>query len=159
VSDAFKSADPAVDRFWAKVEKSEGCWEWTAARYHRGHGATKFAGKHDRAHRVAWMLLRGPIPPGMCVLHKCDNPPCCNPDHLYIGTKTDNHRDMHARGRARPPRGERCGFAKLTEAQVRTIREIWASMPTTLGHLARLYGVADTAVSRIIRRKRWRHVA
>ena len=74
-----------------------------------------------RVHRVAWALFRGPIPKGMCVLHYCDNRPCCNPDHLYLGTNANNTADMLARGRE--SRGERSGQAKLTETQARDILE------------------------------------
>lgn len=86
-------------RFWIRVDGSAGddaCWPWLGARDPKGYGQ---AGKRWRAHRVAMFLTNGPIPPGMFVCHHCDNPPCCNPAHLFIGTVTDNMRDCAAKGR------------------------------------------------------------
>jgi hypothetical protein len=91
-------------RFWEKVEKSEGCWLWTASRHTDGYG--RFGPNHaeaKRAHRVAYELEVGPIPPGMLVCHRCDTPLCVRPDHLFLGTIGDNNRDMEAKGRSRRP--------------------------------------------------------
>lgn len=93
------------NRFWAKVDKGSDaeCWEWTASRNSYGYGQLAVvlpSGKRPRlAHRLSWELHVGPIPEGMCILHRCDNPPCVNPSHLFIGTKADNYRDMRAKGR------------------------------------------------------------
>jgi hypothetical protein len=100
---------PVADRFWPKVEKTDGCWLWTGATDRRGYGKIfDGAGKLLIASRVAHELCIGPIPDGLCVLHKCDNPPCVNPDHLFLGTFGDNTQDMLAKGRNRngysPPR-------------------------------------------------------
>jgi len=96
-----------VARFWAKVEKTEGCWLWRGAA-RRGYGA--FSPQHGTtrpAHRVAWELANSaPIPDGLCVLHRCDNPPCVRPDHLFLGTKKDNAQDAIRKGRRGPK--ERC---------------------------------------------------
>lgn len=93
------------ERFWSKVDRSgDGCWEWTAkSRTSFGYGVMRVGGTPGRlegAHRLAWQYTNGPIPDGLCVLHSCDNPPCCNPAHLRIGTKADNTRDKVERGRA-----------------------------------------------------------
>jgi hypothetical protein len=90
-----------VEQFWAKVDVRgpEECWEWKRRRSHRGYGETRWGGKTERANRRAWLLVNGPIPIGVSVLHHCDNPPCCNPAHLFLGTHTDNMRDMAAKGR------------------------------------------------------------
>lgn len=106
---------PVDERFWEKVDRSskDGCWPWLAARFDaRGYGAFKKRDdrgrwKMERAHRVAWMLVHGAIPAGMVVCHRCDNPPCCNPEHLFLGTALDNNRDAAAKGRT--ARGERHG--------------------------------------------------
>lgn len=89
------------DRFWAKVRKSDGCWPWIKSRQPYGYGRFNYQGKQVQAHRVAWILTNGPIPDDLCVLHSCDNPPCCNPDHLFLGTKGDNNRDCIRKGRGR----------------------------------------------------------
>ena len=90
------------ERFWSKVDKqgSTECWPWTASVVKNlGYGQFGMGGTMMRSHRVAWELSNGPIPAGMFVLHKCDNPPCCNPQHLFIGTQTDNMQDALAKGR------------------------------------------------------------
>jgi HNH endonuclease len=91
-----------AERFWAKVDRSagpDGCWPWTGARFWFGHGAIKIDGRPWGAHRIAWELTNGPIPDGLQANHRCDNPPCCNPAHLFLGTQLDNVRDMDAKGR------------------------------------------------------------
>ncbi len=80
-------------RFWDKVDKSGKCWIWRGSKLKTGYGRFHFAGKTITAHRISWMLAHGSIEEGMHVLHKCDNPPCVNPDHLYIGTHTQNMQD------------------------------------------------------------------
>lgn len=76
-----------------------GCWEWQGFRHLKGYGAMCYRGRNQRTHRIAYVCAKGPIPPGMMVLHKCDNPPCCNPDHLYVGDGFDNMRDASRKGR------------------------------------------------------------
>lgn len=103
---------PVMERFWSKVRIGDGCWEWQATRLPRGYGQFQFkldGGKwrHHGAHRVAWMLERGPIPPGVQVCHRCDNPRCVRPSHLFLGTAADNVRDMDRKGRRVSPLGPR----------------------------------------------------
>lgn len=85
-------------RFWSKVSKSEGCWEWTAA-LRSGYGVFYADGRLHRAHRVSWEIANGPIAEGLLVCHRCDNRRCVRPDHLFLGTSTDNNRDMTEKGR------------------------------------------------------------
>ena len=106
---------PAIDRFNAKwaLNESNGCWEWTAMRDRDGYGSMwggKELGKEDnlRAHRVSWMLHRGELPDDKLVLHRCDNPRCVNPDHLFIGTGKDNIQDALAKGRLHPNPANGC---------------------------------------------------
>jgi hypothetical protein len=86
-------------RFDARVRKSEDCWIYEGARTRFGHGSVQWNGKKTTAHRAMWMQTNGPIPEGLCVLHRCDNPPCVRPDHLFLGTKRDNTADMWSKGR------------------------------------------------------------
>jgi hypothetical protein len=90
-------------RFWAKVAKGDGCWEWTGCRHHQWrYGHFRKEGKNVQAHRFSWELAHGrPVPDGMMVCHSCDNPPCVNPAHLFLGTAKDNVRDMLSKGRGR----------------------------------------------------------
>lgn len=96
---------PAVERFWEKVSivEGDGCWEWKAARYSNGYGAFSWpvVDRRERAlaHRASYELTYGTIPPGMLVCHHCDNPPCVRPDHLFLGTNSDNMRDASVKGR------------------------------------------------------------
>ena len=108
--DRPKSRLALVDRFWSKVEKGDGakCWLWTAAVNDAGYGIIGIGGRRDgveRAHRLSWMLYHGPIPAGLVVCHRCDVPACVKPEHLFLGTLSDNHQDMRAKGRhSNPPR-------------------------------------------------------
>jgi HNH endonuclease len=97
-------------RFWEKVSISGGpdaCWEWKAVARCMGYGVLQLDGKAQFAHRIAWILSNGAIPDGLCVLHKCDNRPCVNPRHLWLGTRSENTLDMFAKGRQNPPKGDR----------------------------------------------------
>lgn len=93
----YRNATPA-DRFWQKVRKSDGCWEWTARVSPEGYGEF-WDDRNVRAHRFSWSLVNGPIPDGLMVCHRCDNPRCVRPDHLFLGTNRENIRDMMAKGR------------------------------------------------------------
>ncbi|KKN16791.1 hypothetical protein LCGC14_0972530, partial [marine sediment metagenome] len=88
-------------RFWGKVKKTNSCWMWVAT-LHAGYGYVGLNGKDYSAHRISWEIHFGKIPEGMLVLHKCDNPPCVNPKHLWIGTRKQNTQDMIKKGRATP---------------------------------------------------------
>ena len=90
-----------MDKFWNKVDRRgpDDCWPWLKGKDRKGYGQTTIAYQHHRAHRLAWELANGPIPAGLCVLHRCDNPPCCNPGHLWLGTQRDNAHDAIAKGR------------------------------------------------------------
>lgn len=156
-------------RFWSRVEKTDGCWNWTGDRSDDGYGRICIRGRRVCfAHRVSWEMHNGSIPEGMCVLHRCDNPRCVRPDHLFVGTREDNAKDRDAKWRGVFARGEANGQAKLTEIQVREIRGRFgfvrlgrgprpAGQPTN-GEIAAIYGVTHSQISLILRRKEWRHI-
>ena len=89
-----------VDRFWSYVDSSKECWTWTAYKNKDKYGVFAIDRIPHYAHRVSWMIHNGEIPDGLCVLHKCDNPPCVRPDHLFLGTRKDNNVDKSLKGRA-----------------------------------------------------------
>ncbi|MCK5643866.1 MAG: HNH endonuclease, partial [Gammaproteobacteria bacterium] len=142
---------------WSRVAKRgrDACWLWTGATFVRGeYGAVRFEGKTQRANRVAYRLAVGLVSAGKKILHSCDNPPCCNPKHLYQGTDLDNVRDMDSRGRRKVviPKGTDHWAAKLTPKQVMKIR----SLPGSQRVLAKQFGVNRTTIARIRDRTIWR---
>lgn len=144
---------PIAVRFRAKVDPSvDGCWEWQGWRNRNGYGVMatgpKGGQRKELAHRISWRVNVGPIPDGLRVLHRCDNPPCVRPSHLFLGTQLDNMRDASAKGRVRH-------HGKLPPETVRAIRA--ASGP--IRAIAADHGVAYSMVSRIRRGEAWRSVA
>jgi hypothetical protein len=100
-NNSVKRETDIKDRFWSKVaiKGADECWEWKASRYPGGYGKFSIKDRYQQAHRLAWRLSNGEIPSGQNILHKCDNPPCVNPNHLFLGTQTDNMHDMMAKNR------------------------------------------------------------
>jgi len=149
-----------IKRFWSKVQiagKDE-CWEWQAYRRKAGYGGFQRRNKPIDAHVVAFQVAYGPLPKGLIVRHKCDNPPCCNPEHLESGTYADNARDREVRGRANRPKGINHPHAKLNEIDVRAIRTRYASTKITYEALSREYGVTSGNIGCILRRESWAHI-
>lgn len=146
-------------RFWSKadVRGPNECWPWLRSVDRCGYGKFQVGARsNDVAHRVAWRLVNGPVPEGLYVLHHCDNPPCVNPRHLYTGTQFDNMHDAVVRGRhVPPPRGEAHRTSKLTIAKVAEIRRRAASGETQTS-LAGEFGVTQTAISSVVRRRTWK---
>jgi len=142
---------PIEDRFWDKVDikGADECWEWTAWKNNRGYGQIGLGRKLVLAHRVSWELKNGPIPKGMEVLHKCDNPACVNPNHLFTGSQKDNMDDMAEKGRR--PMGKDVWNAKLTKEDVVKIRESNKKQ----AELAAIYDVTQSHISDIISHRRW----
>ena len=148
---------PRLERFWLYVDKRgpDECWEWKGG-LDEEYGAFRWNGNR-RAHRVMWELTHGEKADG-CVCHTCDNPPCVNPAHLWVGTRGDNMRDMAAKGRHWQPKGERHPRAKLTEADVLTIRAEAPSCSAEYRDTGRRFGVSGWCVSSVIKRRSWTHI-
>ncbi len=148
--------ETAPSRFWAKVDYAgpENCWEWRASRNRQGYGLFKAGGKTQRAHRIMYELMVGPIPNGLCVLHTCDNPPCVNLAHLWLGTRADNNHDRDAKGRQVALKGEHVNGARLTKEKVLAIRSDHRSCRT----IGADYGVSYATIGYIKRRETWAHI-
>jgi hypothetical protein len=152
-------AIPPLTRFertgWTILEN--GCWEWNGARTPKGYGYVSGAEKSFIASRLSWEYHFGPIPDGLFALHSCDNPPCVNPNHLFLGTKGDNNRDMVAKGRNRVLAGEDHPLAVLSVGDVRLIRAA-PDVPRLTIILGEKYGVNPTTIGAIRSGKNWCHV-
>lgn len=147
--------------FWDNVEKKshDNCWKWNGRLTRKGYGTITIRGEFWQIHRLAWTIVRGTIPNDLCVLHHCDNPGCCNPNHLFLGTPADNSQDMV--NKKRQMYGEKNGRSKLTENDVLEIRKAWANKQVnreTTYTLGDKYEVSRTLIYQIVHRKIWRHI-
>lgn len=162
-----------VDRFWSKVNKNGSipehcpelgpCWEWTHGLFSTGYGLFTHGGKGVpalKSHRVSYELANGAITDDLWVLHKCDNRKCVNPNHLFLGTRLDNVRDMCAKGRnyrvSMP--GEKHFKHKMTEDKIRYIRQRFAVGDISKAELGREMGLDSTTIRDILKRKTWKHI-
>lgn len=144
------------EAFASLVSRAKGCWLWTGYRMKNGYGQFWHRGEFRLAHRASFEIHVGPIPPGLFVCHRCDNPQCVNPEHLFLGTNADNLRDAAAKGRMHP--GERTAQAVLTEDLVRELRRRWVPHVVSIRMLSREFGVSESAVYGAVSRRTWRHV-
>lgn len=159
MSTTYRSAASLTerDRFWLRVQPSTGCWLWIGPRTSSGYGAVRLLNrKMGLAHRLAWEYAHGPIPDGQVVCHHCDNPPCCNPSHLFVGTQADNLRDMTEKGRRRsnPPKGGNAGRAVLTPAQATDLLAGYVAGVSQKA-LAERFGVSKGTVYNVIHGTHW----
>jgi hypothetical protein len=167
------------EKFWSNVSKTDTCWIWTGDLNSMGYGRYREHNQRVLSHRIAWTLVRGLIPPGLCILHRCDVKLCVNPDHLFLGTLSDNAQDMIEKGRGnfqlrpetrprganhpnhlrpeRLTRGSRRYNAIFSEDEVRRIRTFPPSVGTAA--IARVVGKNYHSVWSIRRGKGWKHVA
>lgn len=151
---------PPHERFMKKIQidSETGCWLWHGATERRfGYGKFRLNGASINSHRAAWELFNGQIPKGMFVCHKCDVPACVNPDHLFIGSSDDNNKDRAAKGRTVTRLGEVNNMSKLSEDDVRTIRDLYTSGVNGV-EIAKRFPVNHCAIYDIINNKTWRHV-
>ena len=145
------SLEVRLTKFWQRVDKTGNCWLWTGAQGPNGFGVTRWEDRNQYAHRVAYELIKGAIPDGLMVLHTCDNPTCCNPAHLFLGTRQDKTQKMVGHGRAYRPFGERNPKHKLTDAEIAEIRRRYDAGNVTQQALADEYGLHYSQVSLIVR--------
>jgi len=161
---------PAIDRFLAKVEKTDGCWNWIGGKFGTDKGVQHRYGcfmisksrGNILAHRAAWELFVGEIPEGKIVCHKCDHPICVNPEHLFIGTQRDNCRDMAKKKRNFVLHGEDSRFHKITEKDVLHLREIYGQkegMVKDMIKVAKNMGIGKSQFYNIVSRKCWAHLS
>jgi hypothetical protein len=147
------------EAFWARVPPGDGCRIWPGRRNASGYGPVSWMGRDVLAHRLAYALAKGPIPAGRVVMHTCDNPPCCNPDHLELGSIDDNIRDMLRKHRHRP--GGVSGLAnhksKLSPPLVCELRAAWHA-GESIKSIARRTGLAVGTVHPMLHGKTWAHV-
>lgn len=136
-----------LNSFWRRVPVTDGCWEWNGQKHKTGYGIFDWKGCPYLAHRVSYWLRHGEMPE-LCVLHRCDNPVCVRPGHLFLGTRPDNSRDMCLKLRQ---------SKKLTADAVKEIRARGKAGETFAG-LAREFGVSGEAVSKICRGENWKYL-
>lgn len=152
----------ALKRFWSKVEKTDGCWVWKAACNNKGYGVFYDPRKPNKnkmgyAHRMIYEHAVGPIPEDKEMCHRCDNPKCVNPSHLFVGTRKENMVDCSSKGRTRNGvrRGKDNHNTKLNEQAVREIRAV---VNPNVCRLARKYGVTRNPIKQVLDRVTWKHV-
>jgi len=158
---------PLEERFWSKVEKTDSCWLWRGATRKFGYGRMKSNGHILVTHRISWEIHNGPIPKGLCVLHRCDNPACVNPAHLFLGTKSENNLDRDSKNRQAKDgrsgvrlhpecllRGILNPMSKLTPSDVAEIRQRYASGETQTS-IAKDFPVCQAHISKIVRKVWW----
>lgn len=151
---AWDRRGPAT-RFWEYVRKGDGCWEWTGGRQSGGYGTfTPYPRRNVKAHRYAYELAVGPIPPGLYVCHRCDNRGCVNPAHLFLGTHQDNMDDRTRKGRGWCPTGEAHPRAKLTYALADEIRRRRCE-GLKLCELEVVFCLSRATIDRVVAGKAW----
>lgn len=155
------------ERFWEKVDKTPGhgpngdCWVWTGARNPKGYGNFSSNKRFFKAHRHAWSLFNGEIPKNIFVCHRCDNPSCVRPEHLFLGSNQDNLHDASLKGRMsswQRAQGEANGNSRIDRRAVRAIREAFENACFSVKQLADGFNIGRSTVLHILNRETWRHV-
>lgn len=155
----IKLNEKDIERFWRGVDRcdDEDCWNWKKFKDCEGYGYIRINKGNFMAHRVSATISFGEIPQGMLVCHKCDNPSCCNPNHLFFGSDLDNNRDKKIKGRARSLKGEASKNSKLTQADVNLIRFAYGNGGYTFKALGNIFGVSLHTVHGIVKNATWRY--
>ena len=148
-----KSNRSYLDKY---IRKTDMCWWWTGCRNDKGYGRVKYHGRMWTAHRLIYSLDIRPIPPGLLACHHCDNPSCVNPDHIFIGTALDNHKDRDAKGRG--AYGERSRQSDLKESDILAIRKRYIPYVVSLACLAQEYNVSKKNILNIVKQRVWKHL-
>ena len=146
------------ERFESKIDRSSSCHIWKAGKDKDGYGSVSIRGKNLGSHRVSFLIHHGEIPDGMQVLHRCDNPSCVNPGHLFLGTAKDNMVDREEKKRGGQLSGSRQGLSKLTEEDVREIRARYSFGKIGYIKLGKEFGVSHSNIVSIVNRETWKHV-
>jgi hypothetical protein len=144
------------DRLFAKVTKTDNCWNWNGCVNNMGYGMINFGNVPRLAHRISWMISNGEIQDDMCVLHKCDNPLCVRPDHLFLGTRQANMRDMITK--ERQCRGEAKSNSKLSALAVRIARRLNLEHRMSIKDIASVFSVDRRVMYDVIKGRSWKHV-
>ncbi len=149
---------PIEERLWKyiKVNSPVECWPWIGCKDKDGYGKLTYQTKDKHAHRVVYEICIGEIPEDLCVLHQCDNPSCCNPNHLFLGSPIDNAIDRDNKGRQ--AKGTSCHTSKLSESDVIEIRQRYISITPNKTQLAKEYNVSQTTIDFLVRRITWKHI-
>jgi hypothetical protein len=158
-SNADKKAMSLEQRFWPKVRQTPDCWLWTGSKCSDGYGTIGTSkGYLTSAHRLSWIIHNGPIPKGLSVLHKCDNPPCVNPKHLFLGTQRDNIIDCVNKRRDNKACGSRHPNAKLTESLVKILRQQYKDGTLNAKAKARELRMQYMTICHMLWGWTWKHV-
>lgn len=147
-----------IARFYQHAAQGDNCWEWKLRLNEDGYGQMKVARKTLLAHRISYAIHYGHCPKGLLVCHRCDNPKCVNPEHLFLGTARSNHTDAVTKGRMRWAHGEKARHAKLTVEQVQRIEEVYRAGELTQRAVADMFGVTQSRISAIVRGDTWKAV-
>lgn len=161
--DRMANSVDGQEKFWSRVRKGapDECWEWMGMIDHRGYGKFCFTYLPNRirklfSHRISYIIQHKNLPDHLAVLHHCDNPKCCNPDHLFLGTRPDNSADMVMKNRQ--AKGEQNGNHKLTPNEVKQMRELRKNRKMTYREIGKRFKVNGETVSFAVRRITWKHV-
>ena len=144
-----------IERLMAQIKIDGECWNWTGYVNPKGYGSFRLGRKRFYSSKAAYILFRGEVPSGLFVCHKCDNPRCCNPDHLFLGTNAENVKDMVTKKRHRF--GSRKPNSKLKEVYVNEIFRITRLRYFEHEELAKMYGVCRPLITDLLNKRRWKH--